>query len=153
MTGWKVVLYSPQTVTIHPRPSFLLSERPEWPPVPLEGTSVCKWPWCSVASSNRRPFIRHGEVLHINASPAVSFVMIMMSTGDYVGVLGWRCYRHLTISAAHKTRLESYVCAWWFKKKKKACWDKGVSRDSWFIHVFYWSLPNSAWTKAESCSW
>lgn len=28
---------------------------------------------------------------------------------------------------------------------------KGVSHDSWFIHIFYWSLPNSAWTKALKC--
>lgn len=30
---------------------------------------------------NGAAFIGHGEVLHINASPAVSFVMIMMGSG------------------------------------------------------------------------
>ncbi len=98
---------------------------------------------------NRGPFIRHGEVLHINASPAVSFVMIMMRTGDYVGELWWRCYPHLTISATHRTRLKYHFCTWWLKKKKRlASIREWGSHDSWFIHIFYWSLPNSAWTKA-----
>lgn len=43
---------------IHPKqplfiPPTLLSalwKGPEWPPEPVEGLSVCKWPWCSIAS-------------------------------------------------------------------------------------------------------
>lgn len=77
---------------IHPKqplfiPPTLLSalwKGPEWPPEPLEGSSVCKWPRCSIA-----------------------FCCDYDGEGrDYVVEHWWRCHQHLTISATHRRRLK-----------------------------------------------
>lgn len=154
MTGWKVALHSPQTATIHP--PTLLSARwkgPEWPPEPLEGSSVCKWPRCSIASFIAPSFHQtRGGPPHQRLS-CWEFCCDYDEEGeDYVVERWWRCHQHLTISATHRRRLKCHL-----KKKiflhlliqNKSFWAEGS--EPWlrtFSTSFYWSLPNSAWTKA-----
>ncbi|TNN64114.1 hypothetical protein EYF80_025612 [Liparis tanakae] len=80
-------------------------------PAPAEASSVCKRP----RFVNRRAFIGRGEVLHINASPAVSFVVIMTKRGkrdggmeggrgDYVRELRWRRYQNINHPASRTRR-------------------------------------------------
>lgn len=105
MTLWKVGLYSPQTATIHTQLPFQLAEKTKRPPVPLEGSSVCKWPWSSIAKFTGRPS---------TSTPPLLWVLSWLWWGG--GLCQWALMETLTLQWRAQDKIRAPSLCLMFKK-------------------------------------